>query len=162
MCHICNGVTDSMSDKKEENRLRHNNSDESDIESLLTQWQTCVEMADSVSARRDTMNNLFVTLHLALITTVAVIWDSKAYPLIWLGCVLCLLWLISIGNYRKLNQAKYDVICEIEKQLPTQPFSDEWRNVKKKSFYIEGTHLEKCMPILFLVSYIVTFVLIII
>ncbi|MGI6251686.1 MAG: RipA family octameric membrane protein, partial [Anaerolineaceae bacterium] len=108
-----------MREKKEENRLRHNDSDKSDTESLLTQWQTCIEMADSVSARRDTMNNLFVTLHLALITTVAVIWDSKAYPLLGLGCVLCLLWLISIGNYRKLNQAKYDVICEIEKQLPT-------------------------------------------
>jgi hypothetical protein len=149
-----------MSEKKEENGLHHNELDELDIESLLAQWKTCVEMANSVSARRDTMNNLFVTLHLALVTTVAVIWDSKAYPLLGLGCVLCLLWFLSIGNYRKLNQAKYDVICEIEKQLPTQPFNDEWINIKKAKFYIEGTHLEKCMPIIFSLSYIVIFVLI--
>ena len=31
-------------------------------EALLAQWQTCVEMANAVSERRDTMNNLFVTL----------------------------------------------------------------------------------------------------
>ena len=85
-----------MNEKKEENKLRHNELDELDVESLLAQWQTCVEMANSVSARRDTMNNLFVTLHLALVTTIAVIWDSKAYPLLGLGCVLCLLWLLSI------------------------------------------------------------------
>ena len=47
-----------MSDKKKENRLRHNGLDELDVESLLAQWQTCVEMANSVSSRRDTMNNL--------------------------------------------------------------------------------------------------------
>jgi hypothetical protein len=162
MCHICNGVTGNMSDKKKENRLRHNGLDELDVESLLAQWQTYVEMANSVSSRRDTKNNLFVTLHLALVTTVAVIWDSKAYPLLGLGCVLCLIWLLSIGNYRKLNQAKYDVICEIEKQLPAQPFNDEWINIKNKRFYIESTHLEKCMPLLFFVSYIVIFVLILI
>lgn len=30
-----------------------------DKEALLSQWQTCVEMANSVSQRRDSMNNLF-------------------------------------------------------------------------------------------------------
>ena len=30
-------------------------------ETLLTQWQTCVEMANAVSQRRDAMNNLFGT-----------------------------------------------------------------------------------------------------
>jgi hypothetical protein len=36
------------------------------IEVLLAQWQTCVEMANAVSERRDNMNNLFVTVNLAL------------------------------------------------------------------------------------------------
>lgn len=30
---------------------------------VLAIWQTCVEMANGVSQRRDTMNNLFVTLN---------------------------------------------------------------------------------------------------
>jgi len=31
-------------------------------ELLLAQWQTCVEMANSISQRRDTMNNIFYNL----------------------------------------------------------------------------------------------------
>ena len=32
-------------------------------EARVAQWQTCVEKANAVSAHRDTMNNLFVTLN---------------------------------------------------------------------------------------------------
>lgn len=39
---------------------------------LSIQWQTCVEMANSVSQRRDTMNNLFVTLNLAIIAGISI------------------------------------------------------------------------------------------
>ena len=35
-----------------------------DKELLLNQWQTCVDMANSVSQRRDNMNNIFITLNL--------------------------------------------------------------------------------------------------
>lgn len=41
--------------------------DTDDKNSILVQWQTCVQMADSVSKRRDTTNHLFVTLNLALL-----------------------------------------------------------------------------------------------
>lgn len=46
-------------------------------ETLLTQWQTCVEMANAVSQRRDAMNNLFVTLNLAIVAAASFIWDAK-------------------------------------------------------------------------------------
>lgn len=39
-------------------------------EIVLARWQTCVEMANSVSQRRDTMNNIFVTLNLAIVAEV--------------------------------------------------------------------------------------------
>lgn len=32
------------------------------IELILAQWQTCVEMANTVSQRRDAMNNIFNNL----------------------------------------------------------------------------------------------------
>lgn len=44
------------------------NDDKTDV--ILAQWQTCVEMANSVSQRRDTMNNIFVTLNLAEINAI--------------------------------------------------------------------------------------------
>lgn len=38
-----------------------------DVKSVLAQWQTCVEMANATSQRRDTMNNIFVTLNLGIL-----------------------------------------------------------------------------------------------
>lgn len=43
----------------------------------LAQWQTCVEMANAVSARRDNLNNLFVTVNLALAAAISLVWDVK-------------------------------------------------------------------------------------
>jgi|GEM_PF-6476309 len=48
-----------------------------DKDALLSQWQTCVEMANSVSQRRDSMNNLFVTLNIALLAANSFLWDMK-------------------------------------------------------------------------------------
>ena len=41
--------------------------DTNDMETsmIIGQWQTCVEMANSVSQRRDIMNNTFITVNLA-------------------------------------------------------------------------------------------------
>lgn len=47
-----------------------------DTEILLGEWQTCVEMANSISQRRDSMNNLFITLNLAITTAVS-IWSCQ-------------------------------------------------------------------------------------
>lgn len=41
--------------------MKNKNIEEEQQETLLAQWQTCVEMANAVSERRDNMNNLFVT-----------------------------------------------------------------------------------------------------
>ena len=49
---------------------------------LLSQWQTCVEMTNSISERRDNMNNLFVTLNLAIIATISFMWDTKTIALL--------------------------------------------------------------------------------
>ena len=43
-----------------------------DKELLLNQWQTCVDMANSVSQRRDNMNNIFITLNLAIMSAVSI------------------------------------------------------------------------------------------
>ena len=40
--------------------VKNKNIEEEQQETLLAQWQTCVEMANAVSERRDNMNNLFV------------------------------------------------------------------------------------------------------
>ena len=125
-------------------------------ELLLAQWQTCVEMANSISQRRDTMNNVFITLNLALTAAVSLVWDIKSILILFAGIIVCVLWLFFIRNYKQLNSAKFDVINGIEEKLPSQPFCDEWEILKGNKKYMDGTRLEKYLPIMFIVLYIVT------
>ncbi|MBQ3378335.1 MAG: hypothetical protein IJM42_08060 [Synergistes sp.] len=135
---------------------------EEEKSALLSQWQTCVEMANSISERRDNMNNLFVTLNLAIIAAISFMWDTKTIALLVAGVVLCVVWMLFIKNFRELNKAKFDVINQMEKHLPAQPFIDEWEELKKSKKYIEGTKLERCFPIAFCLLYIAIFAIIMI
>lgn len=85
------------------------------IEIVLAQWQTCVEMANSVSQRRDTMNNIFVTLNLAIVAAISINWDMKSLFILVAGIVVCVIWLLFIRNYKLLNTEKFNAINEIEK-----------------------------------------------
>lgn len=127
---------------------------------ILSQWQTCVEMANAVSDRRDSMNNLFVTVNLALVAAVSLVWDVKIAVLLVAGVVDCIIWMLFIRNYGNLNSAKFSVITELEKKLPTKPFTDEWQKVKEKK-YRRNSKLELVMPSAFIVLYVVLFILVI-
>ena len=120
---------------------------------ILEQWKTCVEMANSVSQRRDTMNNIFVTLNLAVITAVSLVWDMKSLLILLAGIVVCILWMRIIKNYKLLNTAKFDVIAHIENKLPYQPFVKEWNELKQNKKYVDGTKLERALPVTFIVIY---------
>ena len=134
---------------------------ESKDELLLAQWQTCVEMANSISQRRDTMNNIFVTLNLAIMAAVSIVWDIKSILILVAGIIVCVLWLLFIRNYKQLNSAKFDIINVIEKNLPTQPFCEEWKKLQSNKKYMDGTKLEKWLPIMFIALYIVTTIIIV-
>ncbi|MSS37637.1 RipA family octameric membrane protein [Clostridium porci] len=128
---------------------------EDKIEIILAQWQTCVEMANSISQRRDTMNNIFVTLNVAIIAAVSITWNIKSLFILIAGIVVCVIWLLFIRNYKLLNTEKFHVINSIEKNLPVQPFNDEWEKLKNNKKYTDGTKLEKTLPIMFIILYIV-------
>ena len=87
-------------------------------EIILAQWQTCVEMANSVSQRRDVMNNIFVTLNLAIVAAVSITWDIKSLFILIAGIVVCSIWLLFIRNYKLLNEEKFNVINTLEMRLP--------------------------------------------
>ena len=120
---------------------------------LVLQWQTCVESANVVSQRRDVINGLFVTLNLAVVTTVAALWGARAFALFAVGAASCVSWLLYIISFKKLNKAKFDVINKMETQLPAQPFKDEWDALVNDKWYIKGSTIEKVLPISFLIIY---------
>lgn len=128
---------------------------------VLVIWQTCVEMANGVSQRRDTMNNLFVTLNIAVIAAVSWMWDVKTVFLCVAGLVICVVWLLYINNFKRLNTAKFQVIYDLEERLGVTPFKDEWDILKKTKRYLEGTKLERILPIAFALGYAVVFVILI-
>ena len=123
-------------------------------ETILAQWQTCVEMANAVSQRRDSMNNLFITLNLAMVTAISVTWDKKALLIVMAGIMFSIIWLYLIRNYKLLNEKKYGVIIALESKLPEAPFNNEWKKLQADRKYIDGTKLEYPIPITFMVIYI--------
>ena len=131
------------------------------IEIVLAQWQTCVEMANSVSQRRDTMNNIFVTLNLAIVAAISINWDMKSLFILVAGIVVCVIWLLFIRNYKLLNTEKFNVINEIEKKLPVKPFNDEWKKLERNKQYKNSTRLEKTLPIMFIVLYVIAIITIV-
>lgn len=132
-----------------------------DKELLLNQWQTCVDMANSVSQRRDNMNNIFITLNLAIMAAVSITWDIKSLFILIAGITICILWILNIRNYKLLNTAKFNVINSIEEKLPSAPFKDEWQFLKNSKKYMDSTTLERILPITFIILYIAAVIAII-
>ena len=131
------------------------------VDVILAEWQTCVEMANSVSQRRDSMNNIFVTLNLAVITAVSFTWNFKSLFILLAGALICVIWIFSIRNYKMLNQEKFKVINKIEKELPVMPFNEEWSLLKMNKKYMDGTMIETFIPIIFIGLYIIAIIVVI-
>lgn len=130
-----------------------------DKETLIQQWQTCVDMANSISQRRDTMNNLFVTLNLAVVATITIVWDLKSMLISCVGIVICCVWWRFITYFKHLNQAKFFVISELEQNMKIKPFTVEWEILCKNNKFVEGTKLERIFPVAFGLAYVAVIVL---
>lgn len=142
-----------------------------DSEILLEQYKLYVEMADRISARRGQTNNFYISILSGILALLSITLDNQLLvpyqtPVIFsislLGISLNILWNINIRSYRQLNSGKFEVIHEMEKQLPFACFDREWEllgrgKVGKK--YLQLTVIEKyvpfflCIPYLFLLTY---------
>jgi HAMP domain-containing protein len=162
---------------------------------ILQMYQTAVEMADRTSARRAGANSFFLTLNTVLAAVVGIVSSARkppphgnvptfdAFGLVLTaaaGIVLAITWRNLLRYYRRLNSAKFDVINELEKRLPVQPYADEWKilhpeealgsETPKPSFrhfvqrwqrwrrdtkFREATVVEQVVPIVFVVIYLV-------
>lgn len=110
-------------------------------------------MANEVSKRRDTTNNVFVTINLAIVAGLTSL--NTKWLILFIGITLNVLWWLLIRNYKDLNTAKFSIIMDIEKKLGFRPLGAEWNRLKKNSNYINATLLENAFPIIFSLSYII-------
>lgn len=160
--------------------------------SRLELYKLAVEMADRTTGRRAGTNTFFFTLHASLAVVVGVVSAARRAPsdkptltfdkfglslTAAAGFVLAVAWWMLIRYYRRLNGAKFDVINEIEKSLPVQIYTDEWRIlhpeepvptgveggshgvVKERPWFTEKKHreatvVEQVIPLVFAAIYI--------
>ena len=65
---------------------------------------------------------------------------------------------LGVRSYKDLNTAKFKLIHEIEAKLPMAPYDAEWEAVgrgKAPELYLPFTHVEICVPWVFLVLHAV-------
>jgi hypothetical protein len=129
-----------------------------DQDTLLELYKNAVEMADRVSSRRAGANTFFLTLNTALAAVVGIVSSARkppphgsapsfdAFGLVATavaGIVLALVWRALLAYYRRLNAAKFDVINKLERQLPAQPYTDEWAILHPDEPHEEHAELER-------------------
>ena len=133
---------------------------------LLEQYKLYVEMADRVSQRRDQSNRFYVTIVSALVALLVVMARLGSADSLWavalliaglFGAALSVIWLLNIRSYRTLNTAKFAIINDIERQLPTAGYSDEWELLRPKEGrpqYFQLTRVEQLVPYLTLLLFL--------
>ena len=135
---------------------------------LLEQYKLFVETSQHTSDKRQNANNYLLTLNSSLVTLFVVFlstfgqhWWNVLIPAT--GLIVCSIWYSLVDSYKDLNTAKFDVIHELEEQLPVALFRHEWwvsgHNRKKKDKSVEDkyvplTHLERWIPVAFAALYI--------
>lgn len=127
---------------------------------LIEQYKICTDMADKISQRRGTANKFYSALLLGFLSYISVIfkdnvYDSLCYIIILnlLGIAFSIIWILNIKSYRILNKSKYKVIINMEKLLPYRAFSEEWEEALPNN-YISLSKIESCVPIIFIVTFI--------
>lgn len=102
-----------------------------DAKSAIEIFKILTDMADKVSQRRQAANSFYLTINSALIGSSAY-FSSVSMPisntiiLTLAGFLISLVWLRNISSYKTLNEAKFKVINEFEKNLICSPFAKEW------------------------------------
>ena len=124
---------------------------------LMDQYKLYVEMADRVSARRQTANTYFLSINTGLLGFVGYVSTKELGSQLWMlgvaGALLCYLWYRIILAYKGLNSGKFKVVHLIEKKLPLNLFDTEWEMIGRGTnpkLYKPLTHVEMIVPWLFM------------
>jgi hypothetical protein len=126
------------------------------------QYKLAVEMADRISARRAIANSFFLTAASALVTAVGS--ERLSESAAWAGIALSVAWWVLLRSYRQLSGAKWKVIADMEKRLPSTPFSDEWECLKQDPIkrwrprYAELSTVEQVAPVVFIALFVLALV----
>lgn len=128
---------------------------------LFEQYKLYVESAEKISERRVAANNYLLTVNAFLVTLYGLVAASR-FRTFWIilipvaGLLVALTWHRIITSYRDLNTVKFKVIHELELQMPAALYAYEWHKAGegKGKAYHPLSHLERWVPIIFMVLYV--------
>lgn len=152
-----------MSDAPVPQLIRHTKESygESFKADLFEQYKLYVESAEKISERRVAANNYLLTVNAFLVTLYGLVAASR-FNTFWsvlvpvAGFLVALTWHRIITSYRDLNTVKFKVIHELEQCMPAALYDYEWRKAEegRGKAYHPLSHLERWVPIIFMVLYV--------
>lgn len=122
-------------------RSPNNEDDNEQKNGISDQYVHYAESAMAVSDRRLQTNRFYISILSSILVVLTVFFDgSLGYhqhvgllAIGILGICLCILWYQTIDSHRRLNQAKYKILHDMEEELPYQVYSEEWNSIGPKS-----------------------------
>jgi hypothetical protein len=102
----------------------------------LALFELYLATAEKVSDRRAQANSWMLSVNSAIVALYSYLQADKmavgaGQKEIWLwaipaaGAIVCLAWAAVLSSYRKLNRAKFEVLMQLEKDLPIPLFTRE-------------------------------------
>lgn len=121
------------------------------------------DVREARRARRE-LSNVFMTLNIAGVGALGFLSrsDGLPSPVLFTLCAValaltCVIWRTSNSYYTVLLAAKYKNIYAIEEDLGVHPIRSEWEMITGKRRAVKWWSLERAMPLLFILGYVVFF-----
>jgi len=139
------------------------NTDNKEI--LIEQYKLYVELTDRLSARRNETSKFYISLLTGLLAVLSLVLQREIainvqravfLAIGFIGITLCFVWNVNIHSYKQLAKLKFNVIHEMEKELPFACFDREWEILgSEHQRYRRLTDVERLVPLLLGVPYLI-------
>jgi hypothetical protein len=135
--------------------------DSMDKSVLLEQYKIFLQTSEDLVARRQNVNNFYISINSALMATFGVIWALEILPfykfaigalLALVGMILSISWIKLLESYGNLNSSKMKILGMLEKKLSASLFDAEWEAMSSKynkKKYVSFSERERQLPIIF-------------
>ena len=123
-------------------------------------WASYTEQANEITSKRQTLNSIYLTLEAGLVGFSVAYLKLIGLFLSIAGLLLCVVWIMSIISFKKLNSAKFEIIFRLEERINVSinPYKLEWDILQKKK-YIKFTTLELITTVLISCIFVVILIL---
>jgi hypothetical protein len=134
-------------------------------ESKFAMFEVYLATVEKVSDRRAQANSWMLSVNSAIVALYGYLQSDKmaidaGQRAVWLstipaaGVIVCLAWAALLSSYRKLTNAKFAVLAELEADLPTSPFTRE-RQIYKSHGRRSFSQIEILIPVCFVLLHII-------